>query len=739
MKLRLAILLFQLLAISFAFAETPYKLTRISGEIKLDGVIDEAAWDNIAPFPLVMYQPTYKGEISESTEIRVGYDDSYIYMSGKLYHVNPADMRGNSLYRDRYSGDDTFAIVLDSFNDDENALWFFTNPLGNRWDTEVINDALGGRSASSNSDWNTHWDVATQMTDDGWFAEFRIPFSSLKFQDDDGRVVMGMIVYRFISHNNSRYIWPDIPPVYDRGANKPSVAHDVEFEGIYSKKPVYITPYALAGRDQVSNLNAAETAYNIDDDNSVEAGFDLKYNLTNNLTLDLTVNTDFAQAEADDQQVNLTRFSLFFPEKRQFFQERAGIFEFRFDRSNRLFHSRRIGLNDGEPIRIFGGGRMVGRVGQWDIGLLNMQTAKADTLPSENFGVLRLRRNVINPYSDLGAMLTTRLDNDGNYNLAYGLDSRIRVFGDDYLTMKWAQTREKASEGMPGPDFFESSRLYLTWIRERQQGFTYDLTLSRAGGEFDPGVGFEFREDYFFLFGGLNYQWLLTDRPWLRRIQIGNWNGTYLRNSDNEPETIFWRTFMDLESKDGASIEAAIRYSEEDVEEGFELSESINVPQGTYRFADVELEYRGPSGWRFRPGAEVSGGSFYDGRRLSLEIDPSWIVSRYLEFRPSYEVNYLSFSDRDQTDTIHLAQLRINAALNTQVSLSAFTQYNSSADLFTMNARFRYNFSEGSDLWLVYNEGINTDLNLTAFDDSPRLTRLNNRALLFKYTYTFIR
>ena len=175
------------------------------------------------------------------------------------------------------------------------------------------------------------------------------------------------------------------------------------FEGIYSSRPVHLSPYLLGGFDQIHSLNADETGYTRVDDTTLDAGFDVKYGITNNLTLDLTVNTDFAQVEADDQQINRTRFNLFFPEKRQFFQERSGIFEFNTGENGRLFHSRRIGLSEtGEQLRIIGGGRLTGKVGSWDIGLLNMQTGRYEDIDTENFGVLRLRREVINPYSFAG-------------------------------------------------------------------------------------------------------------------------------------------------------------------------------------------------------------------------------------------------------------------------------------------------------------------------------------------------
>ena len=219
-------------------------------------------------------------------------------------------------------------------------------------------------------------------------------------------------------------------------------------------------------------------------------GLDLKYNLTPNLTLDVTANTDFAQVEADDQQINLTRFSLFFPEKRQFFQERAGIFDFDTgEQSSRLFHSRRIGLVDGTPIRILGGARVVGRINEWDIGFLNMQTARQDGLPTENFGVLRVRKKAFNEYSTVGGMVTSRLDEDGTYNVVYGLDGIVRMFGDEYLTLKWVHSFDETRINQENYSPLNAGRAVFNWTRRKIEGLNYDLGITWSRSRLSPWHG----------------------------------------------------------------------------------------------------------------------------------------------------------------------------------------------------------------------------------------------------------
>lgn len=704
-------------------------LLRLTGPVHLDGRIDEAAWSAIEPFPLVMHAPTYRGGVTEPTVVRVAYDDNYIYVAGHLYHTDLKNMRANSLYRDRWSGDETFAIVLDTFNDNENALWFYTTPLGVRADIAVAND--GG---STNDSWNTFWDVATTRTDEGWFVEMRIPFSSLGFQDEDGKVEMGMIVYRWMAHNNHRYIYPDIPPNWDRAHGKPSVAQDVTLEGVYAQKPMYVTPYALGGVRQVSALNNSGTAFRLDDDPAREIGLDVKYNLTNNLTLDLTANTDFAQVEADDQQINLTRFSLFFPEKRQFFQERASLFEFDTGMNgSRLFHSRRIGLVNGEPIRIWGGTRLTGRIGDWDVGLINMQTDQGDEIPSENFGVLRLRRRVLNPYSTAGGLLTTRLGDDGSYNVTYGLDGILRLVGEEYLTVKWIQTLEEGQSA--NLSLLDQGRLMLSWARRSINGLSYEMEVTHSGKAYDPGIGFIRRQDVTFVSPDINYQIFRDEDSQFRRVWIGNWTNFYVRNDDRTIESAWLHPFYWFELKNGATVLLSTDHAYEDVRNSFALSEDTEVPVGSYWFHYVWLQGSPPDSWFFRPSVTFQSGTFYDGWNTRLSVRSTWNISKHLEVGGSYVLNVIRFPDRHQRLNTHLPQLRIQAALNTRLSAAAFLQYNSIADVFNINTRLRYHVREGHDLWLVYNEGLNT-----ARDNrfGLRLPVTENRALLFKYTYTFV-
>lgn len=722
---------FFFLLVNLALANAPLPLPRLSSPIKLDGIVDEPAWETIAPLPLVMYQPTYKGAMSERTEIRVAYDDEAVYMSGKLFHRNVKDIRGNSFYRDRWSGDDTFALVLDTFNDNENAVWFYTTPLGTRFDTAVANDAAAGRR-DQNPNWNTAWEVKTTRHDSGWCAEMRIPFTSLSFQDENGRVIMGMIAYRWMAYNNERYIFPDIPPKWERGSNKPSLAQDVVLEGVFSRKPVFIAPYVLGGAEYTSQLNREASAYELAHERPRELGVDMKYNVTNNLTLDATLNTDFAQVEADDQQINLTRFSLFFPEKRQFFQERASTFEFGFEGSNRLFHSRRIGLDiNGQPVRIYGGARLVGRVNTWDLGFLNLQTASSNAAPAENFGVLRVRRQIVNGNSNLGAIVTTKIDAHGERNLTYGLDGLLRPFGQEYVTLKWAQSLAENR----GRASLRNSRIYFDWLRRNIQGLSYNLTYSRAGADYSPAMGFESRRDFSYVWNSIDYQIFTGERSKFRRHWLGHWGNVYTRNRDGSVESAWLHPFYYFETKAGAAAAISTEHSYEDVRQDFFLSsrDRVVVRAGRYWFHNAWLLFESPDGWHFRPDLTLRRGSFYDGHKTSALLASDWNLSKHLILGVNYEVNVIRFPERKQRFTSHLGRVRVQSALNNRLSFNAFVQYNSTAEALSLNARFRYHLGEGHDLWIVYNEGLNTEREPLKAEE-PRLQLTNSRSLMMKYT-----
>ena len=714
-----------------------FELPRVTGDITLDGRIDEAAWEAIDALPVVMYEPVYQGQMTERSELRVGYDDQFLYAAARMYDSDPDNIRANSMYRDRYSGDDAFSVILDTFNDRQNAVWFATNPNGVRMDYAITQDLefFGsdpfGQVVSDS--WNTFWDVATHRTHEGWFAELRIPLSSLGFQDQDGIVEMGMSVFRRIARKNEMHSFPSVPPNWNMAFAKPSQLARVRLTNVQASTPLYITPYAAGGGTQTNELQEGGNAYTLERTLSGDIGLDAKYNVTSNLTLDVTLNTDFAQAEVDDEQVNLTRFSLFFPEKRQFFQERAGIFEFRTaGRFDRIFNTRQIGLNDGKAVPIIGGARLTGRAGGWDIGALNLQTARFEGIPSENFGVYRLRKQVFNPNSFIGGIVTTRIDEDKAWNVVYGLDGIIKIAPLQYLELKWAQTfADDIEDKSLRSNGYGRARLE----RRTRIGLNYILSAAWGGESFNPGIGFVSRTGFIQPFFTVGYGWLASESSSILSTQPRILFSQYLRDEDGSLESAMYWLDWEVAMKSGTVLTLTAQAYTEDLREPVSFPEDTEVPVGKYNYYALQAEYIGPDGNLIRTDGTASFGSFFDGTNLEVQLEPSWYVSRNLEIGATYQFNYVRFPDRDQEFIVNLARLRFQIGFTTRISINAFLQYNTDADAFSSNMRFRYNFREGNDLWIVYNEGRHTN----RFNFDPALPSLDNRTLLLKYTYTFIR
>lgn len=722
--------------------EPPLEIPRLSGSIILDGRPDEAAWEQAVTLTGVMHLPDFGAEPTQRTEFLLAHDGESLYFGCRAYETDPSLIRVTTLARD-VSGyvTDSCGIRIDSYNDEENALVFITTPASVRTDWAFANDASG----PPNTDWNTFWDAQGTMTEYGWAAEMRIPFSSMGFQVEDGRVVMGFAVGRSIVRNSETTVHPAIPPNWGASSiAKPSQMRKMILTGVQARRPVYLTPYGLSGGGHTHTLNGARDAYLRDDRRVFEAGVDLRTGLTRNLNLDLTVNTDFAQVEADNQQVNLTRFSLFFPEQRRFFQERSAIFEFPLGGNERLFHSRRIGLVEGEPVRIYGGGRLVGRVGEWDVGLINMQTASAEVpalaipeLPSENMGVLRLRRRAINPYSYVGGILTSRFGADGSYNVLYGNDAVIRLVGQDYLTVNWAQSFQEGGGPAPLPSpeggFIDRSLMRVNLQRRGNDGVTYAANVTRAGHAFEPGMGFLRRRNYTSASGSLGHGWRPGAGSSLNRYSLSLDGNAYRRNADGSTESGRYGVQGLVETRGGHSVSADLFRTYEDLLRPFALSAQAGVPAGSYWFTEGGLSYSPPSGALFRPTASVSGGSFYDGTRVSASFSPTWSLSRHVGLGGAYQINHVDFDTRDQSFLSHIARLRTDLTFTTRTSASAFVQYNSAGDVVGANFRFRYNPREGNDLYLVWNETVDAD----RYELEPLVAPLSQaRTLLIKYSHT---
>ena len=723
----------------YAQGQDVVSIIKNNGEVNFDGVPDEAFWQSAQKFDMVMHAPNNGEAPSENSAVYISYDDNFLWVSARLDYNDPTNIVSTSKKRDEESKNpDSFGILLDTYDDNENALAFFTMPEGQRIDFAVSNDAQMVPSfygsTNINYSWNTFWDVKTARSDDGWAVEMRIPFSSLRFQVIDDKVKMGLLINRTISHCNEIDTYPELDPRHGMLApNKPSLAQTIVFSGLKEVKPVYISPYIITGTDKLNELNDAETDFNYSEDKTLTGGLDVKYSLTSNVTMDLSINTDFAQVEADDEMVNLTRYALFYPEKRMFFQERSSIFNFSLGGPSQLFYSRRIGIDDdGVPVPIHGGARLTGRMGKWDIGFMDMQTRKTDDLVSENFGVLRFRRQVFNANSYIGAIITSRISADSINQYSYGIDGIFRVFGDDYAQFNIAQTTDSVGNNFSGS--FDPAFFSISWERRSQKGIAYDLSYSYSGKDFDPQVGFMSRYGLKGLRLRLQYGWLPGTDSELFSYSVSFFANNSKRVTDNGLESAMYGPGISFMTKRGWSGRISLFYSVQGIDEEFELADNVVVPVNEYRYFTSRSTLSSPMSKPISTMLTLSAGEFYDGNNFTVTAQPIFNISSSVQITGYYNFNHVVFPARNQELNAHVGRIKVLYMYNTKLSASAFVQYNSIENLTVSNFRLRYNPKEGNDLYLVYNE-IRPTKNY--FKNGLPKINLLSQIIQVKYVHTF--
>jgi hypothetical protein len=705
-------------------------IPRLSEPIEFDGKIGESEWTSIDTLALVSHWPSFSQKANSRTLLRVAYDDKFFYFSAKCYD-NPSMIQGPYFERDMWEmTQDQIAIMLDTYNDNENGLIFVVSPTGSRVDVTMKNDAQGEEPIDLS--WNSFWEAKVSESTDGWMMEARIPFSSLRFQVKDEKVTMGFIAYRYIARERQMDIYPSVPPDWGFWSFlKPSKAADVSFTGIRNKRPWFTSPYVLAGAGYHHNFEEGEPYYEKVSDNRLTAGLDVQHALTDNMNLDITVNTDFAQVEADDQVVNLTRFSLFFPEKRRFFLERSSIMEFGFENNNRLFYSRRIGLINGRNVPLLGGARLVGRINNYDVGMMVLQSGEKYGFPSENFGVLRLRRKISKNNSYVGGILTSRTDFNGNTNLAYGVDGIINLFKNDYLKVNLARS-DHSLDTMEYSGFLnDRKRIYIMWENRAQVGLNYSLSYSQVDKNYVPGLGFEERNSYKAFGDRVSYGWFPSKESKFRYLRFDVNAKGYFPINANRVESFQVAPSFYMEWPKYNSIQITYSNFHDNPPAAFKLSDDIEISPGSYVNRDVNVTYQSPPVDFLSAVFSATAGSFYGGERFSAAIEPNYIISKYLTLSGFFEYNRINFKDNEDLIS-YVGRLKIATSLNVKLSVNAFVQMNSLSEVTAINFRLRYNSKDGNDFYFVYNESLNNKGH-----NDPTMPFSDFRAFIVKYIYTF--
>jgi hypothetical protein len=704
---------------------------RLPAPISFDGRIGDAAWQAIPSLPVTTYQPVFGQVPSERTEFRIAYDDRYIYIAAAMFDSHAGRIRRTSWQRDEDNGGDFVTVALDTFNDDQSAVTFTTTPTGNRIDLLISNDAEG--PGAINRSYDGRWDVVTSVDEHGWYAEFRIAFSTLRFTSRGGRAVMGLVINRLIGRNNERIIFPAIEPRWMLGRFKPSQAQDVVFEGIEPRRAIYLVPYGTGGIRRTEGLATLPDPVATSLEGNL--GGDAKVALSPNVALDLTANTDFAEVEADRQQVNLTRFSIFFPEKRQFFLERSGVFDFFTGKNDLLFHSRRIGLGEGGERRtIYGGFRLVGRQGSWDFGLMSLQTEGAPGEPSQNQAVWRVKRQMADRRSYLGAMLTGELGGGRQGEVTAGIDGSLNLGGEHYLTLAGAHMFGARLE-LPTGSWTDGATAGRILVERRGIiGLGWRAAAALVEPGYAPALGFVERPNAVRLETGLSYGIMTTGAGSLRMVTPNVSAYRIASAEEGDLQSARLQAGAKLEQRSGALLSLDGYWQREVLDRPFGLGDGVAVPAGNYRFGRIGLSYTGGPGWRLIPRLSGEVGSFYDGTLESVRVGGDFALSSRVRISTDLVYDRASFPERAALLETLIGRLRLNVAANARFSATAVAEYGSLPNVVIGNLRFRYNFREGHDLWLVYDHVVNVDRDRL----DPILPRNPEARVLVKYSRSFL-
>ena len=717
-----------------ADGQATVRAIKLAAPLRVDGVLDEEVYSRERPFGgLIQVAPRYGEPQTERSDVWILYDDRNIYLVCRCWDSATSEAwTANELRRDTNGlrNNDHIGAMFDTFYDRRSGFGFYTNPLGARADYSVVDE--GG----SNTDWNPVWTSKTGRFEGGWTVEMAIPLKSIRYRAGNDQV-WGIQLRRSVRRKNE---WAYLTPVPQSLAG-PQALNRVSAGGTLvgldlppAGLNLELKPYAVA-RMTTDRLLAPP----VSNDFGSEIGGDARYSITSNLTADFTVNTDFAQVEIDEQQVNLTRFSLFFPEKRDFFLEGRGVFDFarggvgaggsaNTTDTPFLFYSRRIGLNASRVVPIDAGGRVTGKMGPYAIGIMNIQTGDEAVSQTEatNFTVLRVKRDVLRR-SAIGVIATNRSVSalGTGSNQAYGVDGSFGLSRDLSLGAYWART---ATTGMRGDDQSYEGR--FDYNADRYGARVEHLSV---GANFNPEVGFTRRTDFNRSFAELRF----SPRPaGIRSVRKFTWSGSgeYIETGPGSVDSRVWQGHFGTEFESSDQLSLDVARTHEVLRTPFTPAGSpVPIAPRDYSFSDVSASYQFGAQRRVSGTIALRVGEYYNGTIRSLTVGPGGnspgrvSVHRQLSVEPTFSISRIELPDA--SFTTRLARARVDYAFTPLMFASGLLQYSSADRAFSTNVRFRWEYAPGSELFLVY-----TDERETGDDGlSPTAVRgLKNRAFVVK-------
>jgi len=681
---------------------------------RIDGVLDEAAWQSANIVDAFVQQEPREGQpATDRTEVRVLYDRGHLYIGVRAFASDPVvatEMRRDA---DRLFDEDNFQVVVDTFHDSRNGYMFLTTPLGAKLEQQLFDEGEGGgrgTTANINRNWDGVWDAASRIDDEGWTAEISIPFTTVRFRPSDEQV-WGVNFQRHIRRKNEILYWSPIPRAY--GLTRVSLAGELRgLQGISRGLDLRLKPFVVGGARRIEASPSDRRTSGVRD-----VGLDARYGVTAGLNLDVTLNTDFAQVEVDEQQVNLTRFGLFFPEKRDFFLENANFFTMGTGSSftsaqvqTDLFFSRRIGLSEtGQPVPIIGGARLAGKSGKNNVGVLDIQTDSAFGRPGDNFFVGRYSRDVLRR-SRVGALFVNKQSMDGSmhFNRTMGVDANLAIGRSLQISSFLAKT---STPGREGRDMALYGR-----IAYRDPKWNLWLNYLDVQDNFNAEAGFVQRT------GIRTTKAYFSPTPRPRRGAIKMMEPmyvlTYQTDQSNRMVGRQHHYMLGTTLRDDSFINVVFNQTLDVLDAPFRIRPTVTIPAGTYQMNEWMFTYNTSPGRRVYERFTVSPVDFYGGSRLNLSAAAGVRVSSRLSAEGLYSRNDVKMPWGDFR--VNLSTLRVDYTFSPRMTIRSLTQYNTSTHELSNNVRFNFIYRPGSDIYVVYNDLSQTGLPADVFGRKDR-------------------
>lgn len=656
--------------------------------IKLDGILDESCWyaaPKISNF--TQREPQNGSPATERTELALIYSETNLFIGVWCYDKSPEKIIAKSWKRDfEYWTDDNFEVIFDTYLDKRNGYIFVINPNGARADVHSTDEARG-----FNISWNGIWDAATTITKDGWFAEIRIPFSTLKYPDA-AKQIWGVNFERNIRWKREQIFWQGWS--IDRDFEYVSGAGTLMgLENIKGTETLEIKPFAAGGFEYDTSFHS-----------KYKFGGDLNYNLTPTMKLNLTANTDFAQVESDRAQINLTRFSIYYPEKRDFFLEGAGNFAMDYYEGEYLFYSRRIGIENGREIPILAGAKLTGKLGSTGINALSIQTAKKNDIATANYSVIRLKQDLFDK-SNAGVIFTAKNQGD-HYNYLYGFDFNYftsKLFGDKNLIFI-----SSLSQSFTVGSHDKRNLSYKLGFALPNDNYKIQAVVFANQRDFNPEIGYLERDNNRLQF----YEILLTPRvsfiPGIRKLYFSPMRfSTFYKDDDSEFMTgNFQITPIGFQFSTFDYLVFKFERNFENVLADFDIFSDITVKQGKYWFNNYIISFQGYEGREITGQTYLQFGDFFEGSRTLYNIELSWHALSRITFSGDYTYNNIALNEGEFFT--HEIGGRIEYGFSPKAISSAFCQWNNQTEEILFNLRFHWIPVVGSDLYIAFNQSFST-------------------------------